>query len=192
MTVYVDDAFIRARVGRITSRWCHLFADTEEELHVFAQSIGLRRSWYQVPKGPGGKGLAVPESLKAQMWHYDITEGRRVDAVARGAVVVTRREAHNIMRARHARLFPDHAIAATPVTPEPPLHVWPEHFGTGLPNDFELRQGARWCRRCGRMLWRVTGGEIENVKPCAVVPVTFRGANVGAVTDVRRVDEDVL
>jgi hypothetical protein len=27
----------------------HLVADTEEELHTFAQKIGLKRKWYQCP-----------------------------------------------------------------------------------------------------------------------------------------------
>jgi hypothetical protein len=109
VTVYVDDAFIPATVGRVRSRWCHLFADTEDELHEFAQKIGLRRSWYQIPKGPGGKGRAEPTSLKAQMWHYDVTEGRRAAALLAGAVQVTRREALQIMRDRHTRLFPEAA-----------------------------------------------------------------------------------
>lgn len=42
MTVYVDDMPIPAR-------WSHLMADTDEELHRFAASIGLRRSWAQYP-----------------------------------------------------------------------------------------------------------------------------------------------
>lgn len=117
MTVYIDNAFIQARVGRRSSRWCHLFADTEEELHAFAARIGLLRSWYQVPKGPGGKGRAEPTSLKAQMWHYDVTEGRRVAAVSAGAVEVTTREALQIMRARHARLFPEQARRLDEVPP---------------------------------------------------------------------------
>jgi hypothetical protein len=121
VTVYVDDAFIPARVGRITSRWCHLFADTEDELHAFGERIGLRRSWYQVPKGPGGKGRAKPESLKAQMWHYDVTEGRRAAAVAAGAVQVSRRGALAIMRARHARLFPEQAEQLERPMPQAPL-----------------------------------------------------------------------
>lgn len=30
--------------------WCHLTADTEEELHGFACALGLRFAWYQYPK----------------------------------------------------------------------------------------------------------------------------------------------
>ena len=54
MTVYVDDYRVPATVGRIRARWSHLFvpAGTDlEELHQFAESIGLRRSWFQGPPG---------------------------------------------------------------------------------------------------------------------------------------------
>lgn len=111
MTVYIDDAFIQARVGQRSSRWCHLFADTEEELHAFAARIGLKRSWFQRPKPIGGRPVD-PTSFRAQMWHYDVTEGRRVAAVSAGAVEVTSREALRIMRERHARLFPEHVLDA--------------------------------------------------------------------------------
>jgi uncharacterized protein DUF4031 len=43
MPVYVDDAHILWR-GR---RWCHLVADTAEELHAAAEQLGLRREWVQ-------------------------------------------------------------------------------------------------------------------------------------------------
>jgi hypothetical protein len=49
---------------------CHLLADTEEELHAFAASIGLKRGWFQE---------------HPRLWHYDLTASRRRMAVARGA-----------------------------------------------------------------------------------------------------------
>ena len=52
-----------------------MWADSEQELHDFAQRIGLRRAWYQRDK-------TLP--------HYDLTPGRRMKAVALGAVEVTR------------------------------------------------------------------------------------------------------
>jgi hypothetical protein len=106
MTVYVDDARIAATVGRFTSRWSHLIADTEDELHEFAARLGLRRTWFQAPKGFGSLPLN-PASLKAQMWHYDVTEPKRQEAIRLGAVAVTSREQNQIIRARHARLFPE-------------------------------------------------------------------------------------
>lgn len=51
----------------------HLIADSEDELHAFAASIGLRRSWYQGP----------PEH---EFWHYDCIGSKRRAAVEAGAV----------------------------------------------------------------------------------------------------------
>lgn len=78
MTVYVDDAFIQASVAyrgrQIKTRWCHLTADTREELDMFAKTIGLSPNWIQA----------------AGTWreHYDLTERRRAEAVKAGAVEV--------------------------------------------------------------------------------------------------------
>lgn len=96
MTVYVDDSFIPARVGRHASRWCHLFADTQEELHEFAESIGLRRSWFQ-------PGKPLKGGRPSHLWHYDVTEGKRAEAVKAGAVEVTWRESVKIMAERLLR-----------------------------------------------------------------------------------------
>lgn len=52
----------------------HLFADTEQELHNFARSIGLRRDWFQ----------AHP-----RLDHYDLTYGKLKQALAKGALQVT-------------------------------------------------------------------------------------------------------
>ena len=45
MAVYVDDAHIPARVGQIRGRWSHLYAESQDELHAFAASVGLKRAW---------------------------------------------------------------------------------------------------------------------------------------------------
>ena len=79
MTVYVDTAAIPATVrnGAIThtSRWYHLTATTKEELHAFAVGkLGLRRSYFQ--DKPNG------------LWHYDLTEGKRQQALRLGAVEI--------------------------------------------------------------------------------------------------------
>ena len=77
MAVYVDNADIPASVpngNRVhTSHWCHMMADTLPELLVFASRIGLRRSWLQVKKS----GV-----------HFDLTAGKRRQAVAAGAVEI--------------------------------------------------------------------------------------------------------
>ncbi len=97
MTVYVDDAGIRAtvrddRTGRVhTSTWCHLFTDQNDqtELHTLAGRIGLQRRWFQAkdPRTPW-------------FWHYDVTAGKRRQAVAAGAVEITWREAARLSMAR--------------------------------------------------------------------------------------------
>jgi hypothetical protein len=82
LTVYVDDIRIPARVGRITARWSHLTVgpgDEIEELHAFAARIGLRRTWFQDKPWPGA--------------HYDVTDSKRLQAIAAGAVPITWREA---------------------------------------------------------------------------------------------------
>ena len=80
MTVYVDNAAIPATVmnrGRpVTSKWCHMMADSVAELDAFAVSIGLRTTWRQTK--PSGV-------------HYDLTESRRRAALAKGAVEIQTR-----------------------------------------------------------------------------------------------------
>lgn len=78
MAVYVD-ALIDYGINREVWKWgasCHLFADTIEELHVFAAQIGMRRRWFQDKDLP----------------HYDLTTRRRRAAVALGAVELNREE----------------------------------------------------------------------------------------------------
>lgn len=84
MAVYVDDAIWPWR-GR---RWCHLVADTEEELHAFGARLGLKRAWFQ--QRPG------------RPWqdHYDLHEVAREVAIALGAVPVTGREMAVHIRAK--------------------------------------------------------------------------------------------
>jgi hypothetical protein len=100
MAVYVDDASIPATVpngrARHTSRWSHLFADTQDELHAFAERLGLRRSYFQ-PGKPRGDGSPSP------FWHYDVTAGKRQQALRLGAQPVAWRDASRIMREREAR-----------------------------------------------------------------------------------------
>ncbi len=82
MTVYVDDWRQPARAGRITARWSHLTVgpdDGLDELHAFAARIGLRRAWFQDQPWPRA--------------HYDVTDSKRPQAIAAGAVAITWREA---------------------------------------------------------------------------------------------------
>lgn len=83
MPVYVDQPLTNPTDTRIAACFsgrqsCHMYADTLEELHHMAQEIGLRREWFQD---------------KQQLQHYDLTMGKRAQAVGRGAVQQNRMEA---------------------------------------------------------------------------------------------------
>ncbi|HVC67147.1 MAG TPA: DUF4031 domain-containing protein [Acidimicrobiales bacterium] len=88
MTVYLDDWRQAAHLGPVDDRWSHLVADTDEELHAFAERIGMRRAWFQ--DRPGRPHHA----------HYDLPERARAEAVANGAVEVTWRELGRMLRDR--------------------------------------------------------------------------------------------
>ncbi|WP_425952938.1 DUF4031 domain-containing protein [Ralstonia pseudosolanacearum] len=73
MAVYVDDAAIESK-GK---KRFHMSADTLQELHQFAESIGIKRCWYH-------RGARHP--------HYDITTEQREDAIKAGAQPVQVRQ----------------------------------------------------------------------------------------------------
>lgn len=100
VTVYVDDASIAATVGRITSRWSHLIADDQNELHAFAARLGLRRAWFQDPTRTG-RPTARPGSRAAENWHYDLTANKRVQAIRLGAVPISWRHSVEIINRRY-------------------------------------------------------------------------------------------
>jgi len=70
MTVYVDNSFLP--YGRM--KMCHMAANTEAELHVMADRIGLRRRWFQD---------------RGRYPHYDVSMCKRALAVHYGAVETT-------------------------------------------------------------------------------------------------------
>jgi hypothetical protein len=76
VAVYVDEMVDHGRrIGRAGPEWCHLLADSPEELHAAAEAVGLRRAWFQ--SSPG------------RLPHYDIgTAAKRAQAVRNGAVEV--------------------------------------------------------------------------------------------------------
>jgi hypothetical protein len=69
MTVYVDDA--RIPYGNMIM--CHMLGDDEEELHLLASAIGVKRKWFH-------RG------------HYNICKAKRAEAVRLGARQVSARE----------------------------------------------------------------------------------------------------
>jgi hypothetical protein len=68
VSIYVDD--MRLRYGRMIM--CHMIADTEQEMHDFADHIGVKRRWFQRD-------------------HYDICLRTKARARQYGAIEVTRR-----------------------------------------------------------------------------------------------------
>jgi hypothetical protein len=86
MTIYVDDLIAYGQQAKAGAeryfgggkQSCHMTCDGNlEELHRFAEFIGLRRSWFQ-------RG-SVP--------HYDLTPNKRAAAVRAGARETTTIEA---------------------------------------------------------------------------------------------------
>lgn len=102
MTVYVDDMFRPAKVGRFEAKWCHLTADTPEELLEFAKKLGLRPAWIQYPG----------------TWkeHFDVTMTVRRKAVEFGAIEVGMGEGVKAMRRR----WEERTAAHTKVTDNEP------------------------------------------------------------------------
>jgi hypothetical protein len=67
--VFVDN--MKASYGRMTM--CHMFSDSDEELHAMAAKIGVARKWFQRPP-------------KAAWRHYDICLSMRAKALRLGAI----------------------------------------------------------------------------------------------------------
>jgi hypothetical protein len=80
MTVYVDDAVTLWR----GQRWAHLMADTLDELHAFAQSLGLPLRAFQ---------------NKTSGAHYDVNATLRELAIVQGAVAISRHRDRELVRA---------------------------------------------------------------------------------------------
>lgn len=85
MAVYVDNVRVEWR-GR---RWCHLVADSIDELHDFAKELGLQRAWFQ-------HAASYP--------HYDVTVEVRARALERGAFAGSRMQIMTCARKLKAEL----------------------------------------------------------------------------------------
>ncbi len=75
----------KASVARYGNKWCHLFTDEnsqEEDLHLFAEKLGLKRAYFQDHR-------LLP--------HYDLTPTKRALALKYGAV---ERQSADIVRQR--------------------------------------------------------------------------------------------
>ena len=71
MTVYVDEI-----TRHPSGEWCHLMADTDEELHIFAARLGLSRGWVDHHRG------------RVDVLHYDLRPSKRALAIQMGAIEV--------------------------------------------------------------------------------------------------------
>jgi Protein of unknown function (DUF4031) len=91
MSVYVD----RVQLGYGRMVMCHMIGDTPDELHAMAARIGLARRWFQAPP-------------KASFWHYDISKGKRAEAIAAGAIDCDRNTfVGHLRRIRESKVFGD-------------------------------------------------------------------------------------
>lgn len=81
---------------------CHMFTDSAdlEELHLFAESVGMKRAWFQ------------PHRVAP---HYDLTKSRRDEAVRLGALEVGRSDASRIWRQRRE------SVAMLETSKQPPI-----------------------------------------------------------------------
>jgi hypothetical protein len=151
MTVYVDDAHIPATIrnGRAqhTSTWCHLFADSQDELHAFAARMGLRRTWFQL-------GRARRDGSPSPYWHYDLTTGKRQQALRLGARAVTWRQSVQIIRDREAQAertrLADQASHAAGIAFRAGDHVKASRL-LALARQADPARAAVWAERADRV-----------------------------------------
>ncbi len=78
MTIYVDDEriypdhMVKGTARRWGKTWSHMWTDgDEEELHLMAEKLGLKRSYYQ--------------DQHPELCHYDIIPAKRKRAILLGA-----------------------------------------------------------------------------------------------------------
>jgi hypothetical protein len=87
MACYVDAARDYPDAGLRFTRFCHLLADTPEELHQMADRLGVPRRLFQ---------------QHAWRWHYDLPAHLREQAVACGAIEVDMHQVGALLRRRRA------------------------------------------------------------------------------------------
>ena len=96
MSVYVDlvttypQARIAAPARRHGQDWCHMWADTEAELHAMADRIGLSRRYVQ-------------DANNDLLRHYDLVPSMRRLAVAAGAAEMSWRDWYRERKASSSR-----------------------------------------------------------------------------------------
>jgi hypothetical protein len=88
MPCYVDTVRDYPGAGLRHDRFCHLLADTRDELHAMADALGIPRRYFQD---------------HPWRWHHDLPEPLRARAVALGAREVTMHEVGALLKQRKAQ-----------------------------------------------------------------------------------------
>jgi hypothetical protein len=86
---YVDTLRSYPNAGLRYVEFCHLLADTREELHALADELGIPRRFFQD---------------HPWRWHHDIPAHVREQAVRLGALEVTMHEVGALLRTRRSTL----------------------------------------------------------------------------------------
>lgn len=89
MSCYVDAVREYPRTGLRFTRFCHLLADTPEELHAMADKLGIPRRYFQD---------------HPWRWHHDLPEHLRARAIEFGAQELTLREVGALLKLRKVKL----------------------------------------------------------------------------------------
>ncbi|GAB2469632.1 DUF4031 domain-containing protein [Jatrophihabitans fulvus] len=87
MTVYVDTVRSYPEAGLRFRDYCHLLADTREELHAFAELVGMPRVAFQD---------------HPWRWHYDLPAVLRPAALDHGAREVTMHDVGALLKRRRS------------------------------------------------------------------------------------------
>jgi hypothetical protein len=96
MACYVDTVRSYPGKGLRHTEFCHLLADTREELHEMGEALGIPRRFFQD---------------HPWRWHHDLPEHLRARAVELGAREVTLQEVGQLLRRRRAALNQDEPVA---------------------------------------------------------------------------------
>lgn len=112
MTVFVDDMYLHPMGQFRRMKMSHMVATTADELHAFAERIGVARRWYQDD-------------------HYDVSMSKRSRALDLGAVAVTWRQLGILtMIRRRSGVLPDDPVAAEQLWK---IHIWSNRGKVVLP-----------------------------------------------------------
>jgi hypothetical protein len=96
MACYVDSIRSYPGAGLRFEEFCHLLADTREELHTMADALGIPRGFFQD---------------HPWRWHHDLPAHLRPRAVALGAREVSMHEVGALLRRRRTALSVEEPVA---------------------------------------------------------------------------------